>query len=212
MTKVIKSVEIRQESIAEYERDALEAIGPFGGADSIDPATVLAEARVEAERKVTEAYTEGMRRGTAAGQKRFDESVAEAEQLLKVASEAMQAERIAFMESMETQVIALAYSIAEHILRREASVSRELVETTARTALERLVDQEQVTLRVNPDDLKVLQEKQVTLLEDFQGLKQLEVIPDEDVAPGGCVAVTARLVVDAQLQSQLDRICSQLTE
>lgn len=212
MTKVIKSIEAKQDSVAEYERGALEAIGPFGGADSIDPATVLAEARAEAERKVKEAYAEGMRRGTAAGQERFDTSVARAEDLLKSAGETMQVERAAFLESLETQVVDLAYSIAEHVLRREASVSRDLVESTARTALERLLDQEQVTLRVNPDDLKVLQEKQVTLLEDFPGLKQLEVIPDEEIAPGGCVATTQRLVVDAQLQSQLDRICSQLTD
>lgn len=208
MSKIIKSFEVRQDSVALYERSALEAIhsAQAGHGDYVDPATILAEAREEAEQKVKEAYEEGMKRGFEAGEKKFRESVGESEQMLRDAAGALKKARDEFIESLEPQLAQLALRIAERILRRETQLSPNVVKESAKAALEQVMGQENVVLRVNPDDLKVIREHRVAILEEFDGISHFDVVPDESVGPGGCIAETEHLQVDARLEAQLEKI------
>ena len=74
------------------------------------------------------------------------------------------------------------------------------------------LDEERVVLRVNPQDLETLREHRIQLLEEFEGIKQLELQPDDTINPGGCVAVTEHLRIDGRLESQLEQIMNQLME
>lgn len=214
MEKVIKVAHARESGVTDYERNALEAVnaGPHGGRDYVDPAAILAEARAEAEQKVQEAHAEGMRRGIQNGEEQFRESVAASAQLLQSAAAALHESRESFLESAQDQVARLAYAIAARILRREAQVAPELVQTTVRAALERLLDQERVLLHVNPRDLEAIREHQITLLDDFDSIKELDLVSDEEVEPGGCVAETDRLHVNTQLQAQLEQLMERIDD
>lgn len=215
MEKVIKLAQVRRSGVSDYERDVLETFGQGGdaGHDHVDPATILAEARAEAEEKVREAIDEGMRRGIANGEKRFDESVAASAEALHSAADALERSRDLFLDSTQAQVLRLAFAIAGRILRREAEATpAEVVQTTARAALERLLDEECVHLHVNPADLGALRERRIELLEEFDGVKELDLIPDDDVPPGGCIAETDQLHVDARLQTQLQQILDRLDD
>lgn len=201
-----------QGNIVAYEHTALEYVGsdPLGGSDYIDPAQVIADAREEAERKVQEAYAEGLRRGMAAGEEKFNEKVGEAAQVLHNASQALQEARQAFLASVEPQVVALAGTITRRILEREAKISEDVVTTVTRAALELLLDQEHLSLRVNPADLEVIRARRITLLEEFENIKRLDIVPDDQIELGGCIAESHRLHVDAQLSLQVEQVMGQL--
>lgn len=210
MSNIIKPSTARQPSIEEYDRDAFAALDMGSSASELDPATILAEARAEAEQKVREAYEEGLRRGMEAGQAQFEESVGLAAEALQQASEAMVLVRQTFLDSLEPQVVQLAIALAGRILDREVSLDPYVIETTARAALERISDEERVTLRINPGDLEVLREKKPELLGQFERIATIELVPDEEVESGGCLASTDHVEIDARLSAQLDSIMAQL--
>ena len=96
--------------------------------------------------------------------------------------------------------------MAKRILRREACADPGLVRSTARAALEHLVEREQFVIRLNPDDFRALHEKGVTLLDEFDGAKKFEVVADDSVGPGGCIVETESVEIDARLETQLQQL------
>lgn len=214
MARIIRSSENSNDSVSDFEHVVLEVIGSDhpDGKDYLDPAAILAQGREEAERKVREAYEEGLKRGTEAGKKKFDASVAQAEQLLNNASEALKTARTEFVNALEPQLVHLATAIASQILRREAELAPDLLQSTTRSALEHILDQERVTLHVNPIDLDVLRQQRVELLHEFDGISQLEILADESISPGGCIATSEKLHADAQIETQIEKILDRMTE
>jgi flagellar assembly protein FliH len=221
MSKVIKSSEKQTDSIARYERETLTERVPVVVEDAPeeeevdqapDPAEVLAEAHAEAERVVRDAYAEGLRRGIEAGQAQYLESVGQSAEALQAAAGAMKAAREEFISSLEPQVVALVKDIARRILQREIQAKGDLVCRTVRSALANLAEREQVTIRLNPADAETLQREKVALLEEFEAVKRMEIVTDDSVSPGGCIAESELLQVDARLDAQLERILEAMTE
>jgi flagellar biosynthesis/type III secretory pathway protein FliH len=180
------------------------------GEEAIDPEAlreaVLAEAREEAARKVQEAYQEGYKRGLEAGQRDFAASVATAAQALESAASAMEMSRETFLSQAESELVLIARGITERVVMKECALDPGLVARLARRALEELLEEEDVRLLVNPADRLALQEQRVSLLEEFRGLKRLQIDADEGVEPGGCVADTKKFRADFQPRALLDHI------
>lgn len=216
MAKIIKSWDVNSQEYPSYRRNALEILKAdlhrSSGTLALDPRQILDDARHEAELKVREAYAEGLRRGTEAGQAKFAEAVGTAAEALEHAAAAMREAQAEFLLSLEPQVVALAAAIAERILRREPSIDPERVRTTVHEALVHLEKRERITLRMNPADLEALKEQNIALLEEFDAIDDLEIIPDDSVAPGGCVAQSELLEVDARMESQFQKIVDALLE
>lgn len=173
---------------------------------------ILAEAREEAAVKVREAYAEGHRRGMEAGRADFERSVGESVAALQAAAAAVVHARETFLNTLEPEVVALAVRIAERILLREAETDRGLVLRTVRKALEHLTDRESIVLRVNPADLEVVRAEKLRLTEEFDGIARVVVESDAGVLPGGCIAESSLMQVDARLGHQLEAIYSALKE
>jgi flagellar assembly protein FliH len=214
MSKIIKTAERAANGIVAYEHDLLDVSVALSDEEmpTVDPAVVMAEARVEAEEKVQEAYAEGMRRGEQAGRERFDESLAECEAALQAAGRAILEAQTEFIESLEPQVISVIDAIALRILRKESTTDRELVKTMAREALTCLTGQEQLLVRVNPQDAQALRDHRVDLLSEIEGINHFEIIDDDSVSPGGCVTESDRAHIDSRFESQLKEILDRLME
>lgn len=175
-------------------------------------AEIVAEARAEAERKVREAYAEGLRRGETAGREAFDATIAQAAEALEAAAMEMQTARRIFLDTLEPQVFELATLIARRVLDREIRMEKDLVKETARRALEALADRQRVTLRVHPADIEALRAHKISLLENFPGVQSLDVEADPAVKPGGCMASSETMEADVRLEVLLDAVLSVLTE
>lgn len=207
------SAYLSRDHLAEFPDPRLAAEQQESEAEAeelVDPAAlreaVLAEAREEAARLVQEAYEEGLRRGEEAGVRAFEERVAAAAMALESAAQAMAAAREEFLSQLEDEVVSLARGIVARVTLREARTDPTLVTRLARAALEALVDQEEVQLRIHPEDLAALKEQRIQLLDEFPALKRLQIETDETIERGGCLAESRRFVADLQPSELLDNL------
>lgn len=228
MARIIKGNDLQRERIATYARESLEefpdhpieAIIPDEEIEEAIPEptaeelkeAILEDARGEAARKITEAYAEGHRRGMEAGRTEFDASLSEVRQTLIAASTALQDVREEFLASLEPQVITLVTQIARRILDEELRTGGQRIEASVRRALSKIADHQKVIVRVHPDDLEAMREHKLTLLEDFDGLRDIRLEASETVAPGGCVAVTDTLEVDARWETLFNNLLEDMLE
>lgn len=189
--------------MSDYDRDRAPVFDDMVDDLDLDPRSILAEARIEAEQKVREAYEEGLRRGHAAGQQQFDEGVGQAVDTLHGVCEQMMQARTEFLDSLQPQLVRLAVLLAERILEREVQLDQSVIATTARAALEHVLDAERVVLRVNPRDIEVLRERKADYLAEFEQIETIDLSPDTAIASGGCIAATDQLEIDARLSEQL---------
>jgi flagellar assembly protein FliH len=216
--RIIKSGVFEAERFGAYQRGELqEFAGMEAGADIEAPepepdpeevrAEILAEARREAEAKVKEAYAEGLRRGAEAGKAEFLEAVGQSAEAFRSAGEAMRLAHEEFLGSFEPAIVTLARAAAERVLRRELRhTDAELIHATIRAALRLLNEQEKAKLHLNPNDIAALEEHGVELNAEMANATKFDVVPDSEVASGGCVIESDTLRVDAQLEEQLARI------
>ena len=201
-------------TVSVYEREALHdrALDASEGNENLTPELLLAAARDEAEEKVRAAYAEGVRRGQEAGEAKFHESVAESAAALEAAARAMHEARDRFLDGLEPQIMELAVAIAEQIVQREVKTDRNLVRATVRRALNHLLDRETMIVRVNPADLEAMRNERITLLEEFDEIRQIIVQADDTIGPGGCIVESELMEVDARMSAQLDTILQILRE
>jgi flagellar biosynthesis/type III secretory pathway protein FliH len=221
MARVFKSGHALRKEILSFERHDLEAPqDPLeeesGGSYSHDPEAIrqaiLDEAKAEAARKVQEAYDEGFRRGEAAGQAAFEAQVNHAGEMLQDAALRLVEAREAFLESLEPQVLETIALIAQRVLEREMRTDSRLVLSVARRALTQIVDREVIRLKVHPADYDALKNYRITLLEDFESIRKLEIECDDAVTPGGCVAESGLMHIDARLETLLSHILEAFQE
>ncbi|HEX2271454.1 MAG TPA: type III secretion system stator protein SctL [Pyrinomonadaceae bacterium] len=178
------------------------------GAGSITKRQIV-EARVEARRIVAQAESE------AAAIRQQAESIAreardtayregsesallEWQTLLLEARE----QREQALAGIERDVLRLAVKIAEKILGRELERDKEAVIDIVATALRQARRNEMITLRVNPNDLPIVEQYRQRF--EKTGRNQfLDIVPDPAVTAGGCVIESESGAIDAQLSTQL---------
>jgi flagellar assembly protein FliH len=212
MPRIIKTDAVHRECVSSYQREALERVTYSEPSDngSVDPAEVLAQARAEAEHQGRAAYEQGLKRGMADGEQKFRESVAQSAGILRAAAGRIEEAHRQFLDEIEPQLVKLATSIASKIIDRETRISDDVIKRTVRAALEKTLGEEHVTVRVNPGDLEVLKTYRAELLQEFDGLSRIDLVPDESIDAGGCIAQTQSLRIDGRLNSQLEKILNEL--
>ncbi len=173
---------------------------------------LLDQAREDADRQIREACAEGYQRGYQAGEEAFNQSVAGAEKSLENAAVEIRKARATFLDSLQNEVLELSVLIAERVLQREIHMDRDLVLNTARRALAQLTELQQVRILVHPGDLEVLRAHKITLLENFEEIGHLEVLPSQEVTPGGCIVETDQAYVDATLGNLLAKVLETLAD
>lgn len=202
--------------------------GPVSSAPVVDTtgaerqaAEILAEARARAEELIDEAvsgaerlvadsrksgYDEGRREGYQTGISAAQAEVAalrlEAEELLRTA----QAERERQLSEVQADVAQLAMTVAEKIVRRRLDDDPELVVGIVADAISRARNGETLRVRANPHDIPIIQDRESALVASVAGLKDLQLIEDPGIAPGGCLVETGHGYIDARIDRQLELV------
>ena len=162
----------------------------------------LAEARAEGRRTAlaeVEAEVSAAIKQHQSAQQRMERAA----QVLAAAIDQIEHIDLGTLHELEQQVLALAVSIAEEIVGRELSAGHDVAINSARRALAMTPDRGDVALRVHPGDLGAVLD---SLGNMSHRAGDVQIVADDGVSPGGCIAATGPLRVDAQLDGVFERI------
>ncbi|HWR50352.1 MAG TPA: type III secretion system stator protein SctL [Bryobacteraceae bacterium] len=142
----------------------------------------------ERERLLSAAHEEGYQRGLA----HWNDAAAAAD-----------ARRQRLLESQESEIVRLAVRIAGKIIGEELRTHPETIVSIVREALESVRRERSLTIQVHPDLAGQVRSRLDRLEQIVGGGRQIQVIADASVEPGGCIVESELGVIDARLETQL---------
>lgn len=187
---------------------------------------ILAEASQQAERLKQQAAAEGAQHGRQEGlaagiaqgrQSGHDQALAEhraglTEALAALTAAARQIEqsRRQLEAQALTEVVELAIAIARRITHRQGELFPQVLEQNLHEAMKLTTHAADVRIAIHPDQKSTLADALPRLQLQWPQFRHIEMIEDPDLALGGCRIFTTHGMVDADLNSQLDRIVADL--
>ncbi len=169
---------------------------------------ILQKAQAEAEEIVRKAREEKDREKQDGFQSGYQEGLAQVTELLAKA----RIEYDHMLKSAGKDILNLAFKISEKIIGKHLEMDKTIIMDIVAQALQTVRQSRQITLRVNPEDAKVLKANKDTLLEKLGHGREIDVQEDKKVERGGCIIESEIGIVEAQLQTQLERLKKVLSE
>lgn len=172
---------------------------------------IVSEGREQVRRSEDEAVQKGRQTG-------FDEGAAKAEDeyrsQLQEADRVLEAAREEYRQILagaESDIINLVVAVAKKIIGREAT-NPEVILNIVQRAVQKATDREDLTIRVNPENLDTALNGQDDIVDSVRGIRKLKIIADSAVSAGGCVVETPNGTVDARIERQIAEINEALME
>lgn len=158
--------------------------------------------RKEIKDACDKAFSEGLREGIDQEKKKLSmamESVAKLIKDLKILKNE-------FLKNSEKEIIDLIFLIAERVIHKEVSTSKDIIISVLRDTVKNINDREGVKIRLNPKDYNYVMEIVPDFLDKFCDMKNKLIEEDEEIGQGGAVIETYSGEIDARLDHQLDKI------
>lgn len=180
-------------------------------------AAIVQEAESSAARTVLEVETrrqqildelkqQGYSEGYQEGRAQADE---EGAKIINEATESLNQMAGALRESAkenEEKLLKLAIGIAEKILHDEIAVRPETVLRNLEEAIAKVSDLEEVIIKVNPEDLAMVQTQEDAFRDRLKSVRKVEFTSSPKIQKGGVLIETGSGTVDAQIKTQLSVI------
>mgnify|MGYP001613062097 FL=1 len=165
----------------------------------------LEEAKLKADKIKKEAkkrgFEEGKSIGLEEGRKIVDPLI---ESLRKGLIEISRLKEDIY-KAMESEILELVFAISEKVIHKEVTTDKGIVLNTIRAAVHSIIGKDEITIKVNPEDLEVAREIK-TDLAISNGFKKITIEGDTSVGRGGCVVETNLGSIDARIEQQIDEI------
>lgn len=153
-------------------------------------------------------YKEGMDAAVQEMQTKLQNAIAKAEQILLIAEQ--QAKDIVI--GAERHIIDISMAMVSKILAREIEENPMVVLPIVTAALKKVRDQEQIEIRVNPEEYHLLLQARKDLQLVLGREQALQIVADQTIPAGGCIIDTAYGSVDARIDTQFDTLRKALAE
>ena len=161
-----------------------------------------------------EGYRQGFVQGTADARREVIEQSAEqmglAIEALARASAAMETSRAELESAALADVVKLAIAIARRVTKRQGLIDSRVLSENLRDAIKQLIHREDVRVAIHPAQRATLDEILGQLKLEWPQLEGVEIVEDDSISPGGCRVSGGQGHIDAQLETQLDRIAADL--
>ncbi|MBM3266057.1 MAG: hypothetical protein FJZ01_00275 [Candidatus Sericytochromatia bacterium] len=189
---------------AQEEAARIRADAEQQGAQALEDFELTRLERFEQLREEARAagYTEGRAQADEEGAKIIEEAI-----------ETLNRARLSYPRAVkenQEKLIELALQVAEKIIGAEIEARPDVVLETLDVALTRVTDLESVQIRVHPDDLPIVKEKEDEYRDLLAQVKKLEFVPSPKIQRGGVFIETSSGTVDATLKTQLSIIAEVL--
>lgn len=112
----------------------------------------------------------------------------------------------------ESRLMELVFKLGSRLAAHELSVNREAVLEVVRQTVGATAQQDEVTLEIHPDLLQFFEELQSKAGRDFDFLKKTKIDPNPNIEVGGCVLRTQFGQIDAQLNTRIENLWSQIAQ
>ena len=157
-------------------------------------------------------HEEGILQGRQEAMEEMKANVAAAAEKAQGMLELAREQVCEMIAAAEPQIIEIALAVASKVVAREIEENPMVILPIVRKAVEKVKDQETVSIRVNPQDFDmVLMAKNE--LQVMVGREQaLTLAADGTISAGGCVIDTPNGMVDARLDTQFELIRKALSE
>lgn len=168
-----------------------------------DPAREIARRAEEAERLAyAKGFSQGEENGILAGREKVEPVLSALTDLLAGLSRI----REEMLRNAEKEAVELALAISEKIIAREVSANGGIVAGVVREALREVVDQDDISVRLNPDDLEFVRETKHEFSDLVRNIDNLSFEPDESVTRGGCHIETNFGDIDARIEQKIELV------
>lgn len=158
---------------------------------------ILRRATAEREKEKQGGYNDG-----------YQEGLAQVTELLAKA----RVDYDQMIQNARQDMLNLAFRIAEKIIGKKLEMDQTIIIDIAKQALQTVRQSKQITIRVNPDDAKLMREQQDAMADAMGHGRIIDIAEDVKIARGGCIIESEFGTVEAQLQTQLERLKKVLTE
>lgn len=192
----------------------------------VQAAQIIAEAHQEAAlvrvRAEEDGHELGVQKGMVDAERRIEKQSREradheVQQRLRTvlpalehAARSIAAEREQWLSEWESAAVRLSIAIASRILRDSLAANPGHSRAMIREALELAAGATRIKLRLNPIDLGLLGDEVSDVIASLCACGDPQVISDPTIEPGGSLIETIQGVIDARLETQLQRIAHEL--
>lgn len=160
-----------------------------------------------------EAWQAGFEQGRIEGEKSLIDQLfkqrGELQELLQGTLNSLRQAVPQVINDTETMMVSLALDVARKLVS-DMPISVQMVETAVRDALKHVESSSQVTVRLHPADLELMQNAASSLLASTQAQNDFRFLSSVDVTRGGCMIETRFGTVDARRETKFDLLSKNL--
>jgi len=170
------------------------------------------EVRKTLDGEVKAAQDKGREEGKESG---FAEGKAEVERLIsrtQVMLERAQDKRGEILAETEQEIIDLVLLISRKVIKVLSENQRNVIISNVIQALRKVKSKGACLIKVNMDDLQLATEHKQEFIKLVEGVKDIQILEDTSVDPGGCIIETDFGEIDARISSQLAELESKILE
>lgn len=167
----------------------------------------LAQLSEEVTRQAHEAgYKAGLEQGHQEAYQRFQqEGDARLQRFESMVSECEVAKDQIF-KANERFLMELVFRLSRMVLLRELETDQKFLLRLSKELVDQVGIRDNITLRLNPDDIQTAAMLKEGLEKSFGVLKNLQIIESDEVHGGGCILSTEWSSIDASLETQLNNL------
>lgn len=178
--------------VVHEEREAISE----GIDDSLEDLEQVSEAAIK------DAYDEGYQSAT----KELEEKITQQSNELLKAIDQSYAERTKMFELSKEGMLMLAMDMAEEIIKREVTLSEDILVNIVDEAIMKLSDTDKLLIKVNTINVKEIQSMIPGIKAKIPGVDNILVQGDAEIDVGGCLIETDMGYVDGTIRTKLNYI------
>jgi len=167
---------------------------------------ILAAARKQAEALMEQAKAQGYRDGQKGGLESAHIEMGEAVTEISALLHSLEEQKAGMLKNYEGKIRDLAIHIAKKVIQSEMDRNSEVFLSIYKSAVQELHDQEWIRLSVSDLQVQFATENADTLMSLAKGAKHIEIVSLPEAPAGTCIVETPRGIVDASLDTQMDKI------
>jgi flagellar assembly protein FliH len=147
-------------------------------------------------------FVQGEKDGFELGERKANKVIENIEKLFDEMSSLKQE----ILKQHEKEILDLTFAIAEKIVHHVTRFDKGGVKEAVFNALNLTIEKSEIVLNINPKDYDYIEELRPAIFKKYKELKSITVTSDPSITRGGCFLKTPYGDIDAEIETQLEKI------